>query len=82
LSIVRRMISDALTRNVVGVWGDDGGRWPADELAMPVDRVLAWGFVKADMSDVWSAEDWSSVTDRSPVSRALDVARLLLPRLS
>lgn len=53
----------------------------ADELAIPVDRVVAWGFVKAVMSDVWSAEGWSSVADRSPVSRALDVARLLLPRL-
>jgi streptomycin 6-kinase len=53
----------------------------ADELAMPIDRVLAWGFVKAVMSDVWSAEGWSSVADRSPISRALDVARLLLPRL-
>ncbi len=48
---------------------------------MPVDRVVAWGFVKAVMSDVWSAEDWSVVTDRSPSSRALDVAYLLLPRL-
>ncbi len=54
----------------------------ADELAMPVDRVVAWGFVKAVLSDVWSAEDWSPAADRSPVSRALDVARLLLPRLS
>jgi streptomycin 6-kinase len=53
----------------------------ADELAMPIDRVLAWGFVKAVLSDVWSAEGWSSVADRSPISRALDVARLLLPRL-
>ncbi|MFC4590587.1 aminoglycoside phosphotransferase family protein [Sphaerisporangium corydalis] len=53
----------------------------ADELAMPVDRVVAWGFVKAVLSDVWSAESWSSPTDRSPVSRALDVAHLLLPRL-
>ncbi|WP_165945776.1 aminoglycoside phosphotransferase family protein [Micromonospora sp. KC606] len=53
----------------------------ADELAMPVDRVVAWGFVKAVMSDVWSAEDWSVVTDRSPISRALDIAYLLLPRL-
>jgi streptomycin 6-kinase len=53
----------------------------ADELAMPVDRVVAWGFVKAVLSDVWSAEGWSSVADRSPISRALDVARLLLPRL-
>jgi streptomycin 6-kinase len=54
----------------------------ADELAMPVDRVVAWGFVKAVMSDVWSAEDWSSGADHSPSSRALDVARLLLPRLA
>jgi streptomycin 6-kinase len=52
----------------------------ADELSMPPDRVVAWGFVKAVLSDVWSAEDWSP-GDRSPVSRALDVARLLLPRL-
>nr|WP_261986715.1 aminoglycoside phosphotransferase family protein [Actinomadura sp. HBU206391] len=53
----------------------------ADGLAMPVDRVVAWGFVKAVTSDVWSAEGWSPVADRSPISRALDVARLLLPRL-
>ncbi|MCU7727436.1 aminoglycoside phosphotransferase family protein [Actinoplanes sp. KI2] len=53
----------------------------ADELAMPIDRVLAWGFVKAVLSDVWSAEGWSSVADRSQISRALDVARLLLPRM-
>jgi streptomycin 6-kinase len=33
------------------------------------------------MSDVWSAEGWSSAADGSPISRALDVARLLLPRL-
>jgi streptomycin 6-kinase len=54
----------------------------ADELAMPVDRVMAWGFVKAVLSDVWSAEGWASPADRSPISRALDVARLLLPRLA
>jgi len=53
----------------------------ADELAMPVERVVAWGFVKAVLSDVWSAEERSPVADRSPISRALDVARLLLPRL-
>ncbi len=53
----------------------------ADELAMPVDRVVAWGFVKAVMSDVWSAQGWSAAAERSPASRALDVARLLLPRL-
>jgi streptomycin 6-kinase len=27
----------------------------AHELAMPLDRVVAWGFVKAVLSDVWSA---------------------------
>jgi len=53
----------------------------ADELAMPVDRVVAWGFVKAVLSGVWSVEGWSSVADSSPISRALDVARLLHPRL-
>jgi streptomycin 6-kinase len=52
----------------------------ADELAMPLDRVLAWGFVKAVMSDVWTAEDWTP-GGPSPVSRALDVARVLAPRL-
>ena len=52
----------------------------ADELAMPVERVVAWGFVKAVLSDVWTAEDWSP-GDPAPVSRALDVARLLAPRL-
>ncbi|GAA3164187.1 aminoglycoside phosphotransferase family protein [Planomonospora alba] len=54
----------------------------ADELAMPVDRVVAWGFVKAVMSDVWTAEAWTPGADWSPVSRAFDVARLLLPRLT
>ncbi|MBB5133553.1 streptomycin 6-kinase [Thermocatellispora tengchongensis] len=53
----------------------------ADELAMPLDRVVAWGFVKAVMSDVWTAEDWTPGAGRFPVSRAFDVARLLLPRL-
>jgi streptomycin 6-kinase len=52
----------------------------ADELAMPAERVVAWGFVKAVLSDVWTAQDWSP-GDPSPASRALDVARLLLPRL-
>jgi streptomycin 6-kinase len=53
----------------------------ADELAMPVDRVVAWGFVHAVLSDVWAAEGWAP-GDPSPASRALDVARLLLPRLA
>jgi streptomycin 6-kinase len=47
---------------------------------MPAERVVAWGFVKAVMSDVWSAEGWSPSAP-SPISRALDVAYLLLPRL-
>lgn len=54
----------------------------ADELAMPLDRVIAWGFVKAVMSDVWTAEDWNPGDTWSPLSRAYDVARLLRPRLS
>lgn len=54
----------------------------ADQLAMPLDRVLAWGFVKAMLSDVWSVEDWSPAAPWSPVSRALDVAHLLRPRLA
>jgi streptomycin 6-kinase len=54
----------------------------ADELAMPVERVVGWGFVKAVLSDVWSAQVWTPGATWSPVSRALDVARLLLPRLT
>ncbi|GIG85787.1 aminoglycoside phosphotransferase family protein [Plantactinospora endophytica] len=53
----------------------------ADLLAMPVDRVVGWSFVMAVLSDVWTAEDWKP-GDPSPASRALDVARLLLPRLN
>jgi streptomycin 6-kinase len=52
----------------------------AAELAMPIERVVAWGFVKAMMSDVWSAEDVPPGAASAP-SRALDVARALLPRL-
>ncbi|WP_433498221.1 aminoglycoside phosphotransferase family protein [Sphaerimonospora sp. CA-214678] len=54
----------------------------ADELAMPLDRVVAWGFVKAVLSDVWTAGAWTPGANRSPISRAFDVARLLLPRLA
>jgi streptomycin 6-kinase len=53
----------------------------ADELAVPVDQVVAWGFVKAVLSDVWSTSGWPTRGDRTPVSRATDVARALLPRL-
>jgi streptomycin 6-kinase len=52
----------------------------AAELAMPVERVVAWGFVAAVLSQVWSVEEWTPGAG-SPVTRALDVARVLLPRL-
>lgn len=54
----------------------------AGELDMPIDRVIAWGFVKAVMSDVWTVEDWSPSAGWSPISRALDVAHFLLPQLA
>lgn len=49
----------------------------ADGLAMPVDRVVAYGFVQGVLSEVWTAQDGGT-----PGSRALDVAHLLEPRLS
>jgi streptomycin 6-kinase len=49
----------------------------ADGLALPYDRVLAWGFVQAVLSEVWTAED-----SHADVTRALDVALALEPRLS
>lgn len=48
----------------------------ADGLALPVERVVAWGFVLCVLSEVWDAEGGVA----SP-GRALDVARQLLPRL-
>ena len=48
----------------------------ADGLAMPIDRVVAWGFVMGVLSEVWTAQGGT------PGSRALDVATMLLPRLS
>ncbi|MEV8513703.1 aminoglycoside phosphotransferase family protein [Dactylosporangium sp. NPDC051484] len=54
----------------------------ADELGHPLDRLVAWGFVKAVMSDVWTAENWTPGATWSPASRALDVADLLRPALS
>ena len=48
----------------------------ADGLALPVDRVVAWGFVQAVLSEVWTAE-----VPGSSVTRALDVALALEPRL-
>jgi streptomycin 6-kinase len=48
----------------------------ADAVGVPVERVVAWGFVACVLSDVWNAEDWRP-GDASPISRATDVARLL-----
>ncbi|GAA3452908.1 aminoglycoside phosphotransferase family protein [Dactylosporangium matsuzakiense] len=54
----------------------------ADLIGQPLERLVAWGFVKAVLSDVWSAENWSPGDTWSPASRALDVARLLWPQVS
>jgi streptomycin 6-kinase len=49
----------------------------ADGLGMPVDRVVAWGFVQAVLSEVWDADGG----DPEP-GQALQVALKLAPRLS
>jgi len=49
----------------------------ADGSGLPLEHVIAWGFVKGVLSEVWSAQD---ELDYAP-GRALDVARLLEPRL-
>jgi streptomycin 6-kinase len=49
----------------------------ADGLGLRVDRVVAWGFVKAVLSAVWTAQD----TRGAPDATTLDVAALLLARL-
>ena len=49
----------------------------ADGLGMPVDRVVAWGFVYAMLSEVWTAE-----AEGAPITRALDVALALEPGLT
>jgi len=48
----------------------------ADGLDMTVDRVEAWGFVKAVLSQVWTCD-----RPGARVTRALDIAQLLEPRL-
>jgi streptomycin 6-kinase len=48
----------------------------ADGLGMDTDRVVAWGFVKAVLSQVWSCE-----LPAPEVTRALDVALSLEPCL-
>jgi streptomycin 6-kinase len=48
----------------------------ADSLGMPLDRVVAWGFVQAVLSEVWTAEDNGVLT-----GRPLRLAMRLLPSL-
>ena len=48
----------------------------ADGFGIPVDRVVAWGFVTAVLSEVWTAQG-----DGTPGERSLDVATMLYPRL-
>jgi streptomycin 6-kinase len=48
----------------------------ADGLGLPVERVVAWGFVMALLSEVWTVQDGGDAG-----RRPLDVARLLEPRL-
>jgi len=49
------------------------------EAGLPRDRVVAWCFVKAVLSDVWNTEGSEPVSD--PASRATAVAELLEPLL-
>lgn len=48
----------------------------ADGFGLPIDRVVAWGFVMGVLSEVWTAQGGGT-----PGSRALDVATMLYPRL-
>jgi streptomycin 6-kinase len=48
----------------------------ADALAIPLERVTAWGFVMAVLSEVWTAQTTAPVG-----GRPLDVAELLHPRV-
>jgi streptomycin 6-kinase len=49
----------------------------ADGFAMPIDRVVAWGYVMAMLSEVWNAGDEGPYEPGQP----FDVANVLLPRL-
>jgi streptomycin 6-kinase len=50
----------------------------SDALAMPLDRVVARGFVASVLSEVWNVPPTGPPP---PPTRAWDVANLLLPRL-
>ncbi|SHM73177.1 aminoglycoside phosphotransferase family protein [Cryptosporangium aurantiacum] len=59
----------------------------ADRLGQPLERITAWGFVVAMLSEVWDTEGRTpGISPRhggpGPTGRAFDVARLLLPRLT
>ncbi|MET8153336.1 aminoglycoside phosphotransferase family protein [Actinoplanes sp. NPDC049668] len=49
----------------------------ADGLGMPLERVVAWGFVQAVLSEVWSSEGGPAAP-----GQGLEVALSLRPRLS
>ena len=49
----------------------------ADGLDLPTDRVAAWGFVMAVLSEVWTTADGAP-----PDGHPLDVANSLLPRVA
>jgi streptomycin 6-kinase len=48
----------------------------ADQTGIDADRVVAWAFVKAVLSELWTWEDGERAG-----GRALDVAQLLASRL-
>lgn len=48
----------------------------ADLTALPLERVLGWGFVMAVLSEVWSTEDHGEID-----GRPLAVAEVMAPRL-
>ncbi|MEU7901636.1 aminoglycoside phosphotransferase family protein [Actinoplanes sp. NPDC049118] len=54
----------------------------ADGLDMDIDRVVAWGFVQAVLSEVWSSDgDGDGDGGAATPGQALDVALTLAPRL-
>lgn len=54
----------------------------ADGLGMPVERVVAWGFVQAVLSEVWDAEGGLPEPGPTEPGQALRVALALWRRLS
>ncbi|GAA3384786.1 aminoglycoside phosphotransferase family protein [Cryptosporangium minutisporangium] len=58
----------------------------ADGLGEPIERITAWGFAVAMLSEVWDTEGRIPGASPAqggpgPTGRAFDVARILLPRL-